>query len=78
MEDYDTTQLEHEALVLFVTSTFGNGDPPENGEVRRLKVLRQKYTRLKEAPCTKSECFYSKWKKKQLKKIKTLKSTNLL
>lgn len=25
--------LEHETLVLAVTSTFGNGDPPENGEV---------------------------------------------
>lgn len=34
MEEYDAIHLEHEALVLFVTSTFGNGDPPENGEVR--------------------------------------------
>lgn len=33
MEDYDLIELEHEALVLIVTSTFGNGDPPENGEV---------------------------------------------
>ena len=32
MEDYDIIDLEHEALVLVVTSTFGNGDPPENGE----------------------------------------------
>ena len=31
MEDYDIADLEHEALVLLVTSTFGNGDPPENG-----------------------------------------------
>ena len=35
MEDYDVIHLEHEALVLYVTSTFGNGDPPENGEVIR-------------------------------------------
>ncbi|KAH3891940.1 hypothetical protein DPMN_016050 [Dreissena polymorpha] len=33
MQEYDVTELEHEALVLIVTSTFGNGDPPENGEV---------------------------------------------
>uniref|UniRef100_A0A8C5LQZ2 Nitric oxide synthase n=1 Tax=Leptobrachium leishanense TaxID=445787 RepID=A0A8C5LQZ2_9ANUR len=32
MEEYDVVHLEHETLVLVVTSTFGNGDPPENGE----------------------------------------------
>ncbi|XP_012912025.1 nitric oxide synthase, brain isoform X1 [Mustela putorius furo] len=32
MEEYDIVHLEHETLVLVVTSTFGNGDPPENGE----------------------------------------------
>nr|XP_020655911.1 nitric oxide synthase, endothelial isoform X1 [Pogona vitticeps] len=32
MSDYDVVSLEHETLVLVVTSTFGNGDPPENGE----------------------------------------------
>jgi len=36
MADYDVINLEHEALVLVVTSTFGNGDPPENGEVNVL------------------------------------------
>lgn len=34
MADYDITSIEHEALLLVVTSTFGNGDPPENGVVR--------------------------------------------
>lgn len=32
MADYDIINLEHEALLLIITSTFGNGDPPENGE----------------------------------------------
>ncbi|KAJ8872955.1 hypothetical protein PR048_026571 [Dryococelus australis] len=31
MDDYDISSIEHEALILVVTSTFGNGDPPENG-----------------------------------------------
>ncbi|XP_072288550.1 nitric oxide synthase 1 [Eucyclogobius newberryi] len=32
MDEYDVVDLEHETLVIAVTSTFGNGDPPENGE----------------------------------------------
>lgn len=39
MDSYDVIQLEHESLVLVVTSTFGNGDPPENGEVSQLFVF---------------------------------------
>lgn len=34
MKDYDPSNLPHEKLMLIVTSTFGNGDPPENGVVR--------------------------------------------
>ena len=33
MADFDIWKLEYETLVFVVTSTFGNGDPPENGEV---------------------------------------------
>lgn len=33
MEDYDYTNLEHEQLLVLVTSTFGSGNPPTNGEV---------------------------------------------
>lgn len=39
MADYDITSIEHEALLLVVTSTFGNGDPPENGVVRISTLL---------------------------------------
>lgn len=33
MAKYDISNIEHEALLLVITSTFGNGDPPESGEV---------------------------------------------
>ncbi|KAL1421084.1 hypothetical protein MTO96_023511 [Rhipicephalus appendiculatus] len=32
MEDYDFVNLEFEPLLLVISSTFGNGEPPENGE----------------------------------------------
>ncbi|XP_047348938.1 nitric oxide synthase, salivary gland isoform X3 [Vespa velutina] len=32
MAKYDISNIEHEALLLVITSTFGNGDPPESGE----------------------------------------------
>ena len=42
MDSYDMSHLEHEALLLVVTSTFGNGDPPENGEAfgRQLQAIK--------------------------------------
>lgn len=42
MDAYDVSNLEHEALLLVVASTAGNGDAPEGGAVgtRTLKVSR--------------------------------------
>lgn len=40
MKDYDVVDLGHETLLLIVTSTFGNGDPPENGEEFK-KILNE-------------------------------------
>lgn len=40
MNEYDFNELPNEKLVLIVTSTFGNGDSPENGEVRFLSISR--------------------------------------
>ncbi|GGF92803.1 bifunctional reductase [Paenibacillus albidus] len=33
MNQYSVPDLAHERFVLFITSTFGAGDPPDNGEV---------------------------------------------
>lgn len=33
MADYDVKNLGRESLLIIVTSTFGNGEGPENGEV---------------------------------------------
>lgn len=39
MDEYDMSSIEHEAVLLVVTSTFGNGDPPENGHVSKLPAF---------------------------------------
>ena len=33
MEDYDVDLLEEEQCVMVITSTFGNGESPDNGKV---------------------------------------------
>nr|QJF53971.1 Nitric oxide synthase [Sinohyriopsis cumingii] len=43
MDEYDSSDLDHEKLLLIVTSTFGNGDPPENGEVFAKTLFEMKH-----------------------------------
>lgn len=43
MSDYDISSIEHEALLLVIASTFGNGDPPENGEVSHTNTFYTPY-----------------------------------
>lgn len=47
MAEYDISSLEHEALLFVIASTFGNGDPPENGEVSLNKYLLENTGKLK-------------------------------
>jgi sulfite reductase alpha subunit-like flavoprotein len=39
MSEYDLTNLKKEKLLLIVTSTFGNGDPPEQAENMRKYLI---------------------------------------
>lgn len=39
MDEYDANELRFETIVLLVTSTFGNGDPPANGEEFSLQLF---------------------------------------
>ncbi len=43
MNEYDIINIEHETLMLVVTSTFGNGDPPENGEVCKIMSISKNH-----------------------------------
>ncbi|XP_035167146.1 nitric oxide synthase, endothelial-like, partial [Oxyura jamaicensis] len=56
MDEYDIVSLEHETLVLVVTSTFGNGDPPECGESfsKALMEMSSPYTSASQAEPPKS------------------------
>ncbi|XP_067866663.1 nitric oxide synthase 2b, inducible [Heterodontus francisci] len=42
MDDYDLNDLNEESLVLVVTSTFGNGDSPGNGEMFKKSLFTKK------------------------------------
>ena len=39
MKDYDVKNIKGEALMIIVTSTFGNGEGPENGVVSLLFII---------------------------------------
>ena len=42
MESYDFDKLSHEELVLIVSSTFGSGEPPSNGEDFAKKLVNMR------------------------------------
>ncbi|XP_075683937.1 nitric oxide synthase 3 isoform X2 [Rhinoderma darwinii] len=78
MDEYDTVNLEHETLVLVVTSTFGNGDPPENGEefarelmemtspnVSALQPEQQKSYKTRFNSVSQTDQLVTTWKKKR-------------
>lgn len=39
MQDYDFNNLANETFVLIVTSTFGNGESPDNGKVIKRQIF---------------------------------------
>lgn len=38
MSEYDVEAITQERLILIVASTYGNGGPPSNGEVKQFTV----------------------------------------
>ena len=40
MDEYEFINIDNEDLLLIVASTFGNGNPPDNGKVRILDSLQ--------------------------------------
>ncbi|XP_042686372.1 nitric oxide synthase, inducible [Centrocercus urophasianus] len=47
MDEYNISDLEKETLLLVVTSTFGNGDSPNNGKALKNSLLTMKLLRKK-------------------------------
>ncbi|XP_025049304.1 nitric oxide synthase, endothelial [Alligator sinensis] len=84
MDEYDIVSLEHETLVLVVTSTFSNGDPPESGEsfskalmemtcpyVGILQPEQQKSYKLRFNSVSQTDPLVSAWKQRRKKSSNT-------
>ncbi len=57
MEDYDFDGIEKESLLLVVTSTFGNGEAPDNGKASPSHTLEFLQLRLYFQKCLNAKIF---------------------
>ena len=57
MKDYDVAKMEFQDLILVVASTFGSGDPPDNGE-KFYKSLKKRFVEQGNTPNIASWVFF--------------------
>ncbi|XP_031351762.1 nitric oxide synthase-like [Photinus pyralis] len=77
MSDYDISNIEHESLLLVVTSTFGNGEPPEIGVQFARDLYNMKVRYISQIQENNSASSISVFKMIQCDNLKKLQSKNL-